>query len=53
MFTSDNEEQNGKKSLEIYHKNLGGKIVEVKSMGHFCFEDMGTEEFPELLKEII
>ena len=53
MFTSDNEEENGKKSLEIYRKNLGGKIIELKGMGHFCFEDMGTEEFPELLKEVI
>lgn len=51
MFTSDNDEQNAKKNLEIYRKNLGGKIIELKGMGHFCFEDMGTEEFPELLNE--
>ncbi|KKS46684.1 MAG: hypothetical protein UV09_C0014G0004 [Candidatus Gottesmanbacteria bacterium GW2011_GWA2_42_18] len=53
MFTADNEETNGKKSLNIFHKALGGKIIELKGMGHFCFEDMGTYEFPELLKEVI
>ncbi|MBI4991507.1 alpha/beta hydrolase [Candidatus Gottesmanbacteria bacterium] len=53
MFTADNEEENGKKSLEIFHKDLGGKIIELKGRGHYCFEDMGTEKFPELLKEVI
>ncbi len=53
MFTADNEEEGGKKSLSIFHKALGGKIIELKGMGHFCFEDMDTYEFPELLKEII
>lgn len=53
MFTSDNENENGKKSLEIYKKSLKGKIIELKGKGHFVFKDMGTEEFPELLKEII
>jgi len=53
LFTADNEMEDGKKSLGIFHKALGGKIIELKGMGHFCFEDMGTQEFPELLKEII
>ena len=53
MFTSDNEREDGKKSLEIYKKSLGGKIIELKGKGHYIFEHMGTEEFPELLHEII
>lgn len=53
MFTSDNEELNGKKSLDIFHKALGGKIIELKRMGHFCYEYMGTEKFPELLKMVV
>ncbi|MCJ7740570.1 alpha/beta hydrolase [Candidatus Microgenomates bacterium] len=53
MFTADNEEENGKKSLSIFYKALGGEIIELKGMGHFCFEDMDTYEFPELLKEAI
>jgi len=52
MFTSDNEREDGKKSLEIYKKSLGGKIIELKGKGHYIFKDMGTEEFPELLKEV-
>ncbi|MCJ7804890.1 alpha/beta hydrolase [Patescibacteria group bacterium] len=53
MFTSDDEEDNGKKSLKIFHKALGGKIIELKGRGHYTLGDMGTEKFPELLKEII
>jgi predicted alpha/beta hydrolase family esterase len=53
MFTADNEEDDGKKSLEIFHKALGGKIVELKGRGHYTFRYMGTEEFPELLDEVV
>lgn len=53
MFTADNEEDDGKKSLKIFHKALGGKIVELRGRGHYTLNDMGTESFPELLKEII
>ncbi len=53
MFTSDDEEEDGKKSLKIYHKDLGGKIIELKGHGHYTFGDMGTEKFPELIREII
>ena len=53
MFTADDEEGDGKKSLKIFHKALGGEIVELKGRGHYCLGDMGTEEFPELLKTII
>jgi predicted alpha/beta hydrolase family esterase len=53
MFTSDDEEDDGKKSLEIYNKVLGGEIIELKSHGHYTLRDMGTEEFPELLKKIL
>ena len=52
MFTSDNEREDGKKSLEIYKKSIGGKIIELKGKGHYIFRDMGTEQFPELLSEI-
>ena len=53
MFTSDDEEEDGKKSLKIFHEALDGKVIELKGRGHYTLEDMGTEEFPELLKEII
>jgi predicted alpha/beta hydrolase family esterase len=53
MFTADDEEEDGKKSLEMYQKHLGGKIIELKGHGHFTLGDMGTEQFPELLDKII
>lgn len=49
MFTADDEEEDGKKSLKIFHDALGGEIIELKGMGHYILDDMGTEEFPELL----
>ncbi|MBI2671482.1 alpha/beta hydrolase [Candidatus Woesearchaeota archaeon] len=53
MFTADDEEKDGKKSLEIFHKALGGKVIELKGRGHYTFSDMKTEEFPELLEEVM
>ncbi|MEX0881749.1 MAG: alpha/beta hydrolase [Candidatus Saccharimonadales bacterium] len=53
MFISDDEVEDGKMSLEIYHKSLGGKIITLKGRGHFTLNDMKTEEFPELLKECL
>ncbi|MFA5936906.1 MAG: alpha/beta hydrolase [Candidatus Paceibacterota bacterium] len=53
MFTSDTESEGGKRSLEIYKQSLKGKIIELKGKGHFVYKEMGTEKFPELLKEIL
>jgi predicted alpha/beta hydrolase family esterase len=53
MFTADHEYEDGKESLMIFHKHLGGKIIELKGRGHYTKDDMGTEEFPELLEEIL
>ena len=53
MFTADNETEDGKKSLKIYNKALGGKIIELKGRGHYILDHMGTEEFPELIREIV
>lgn len=53
IFTADDEEENGKKSLKIYHKYLGGKIIELKGHGHYTLGDMGTEEFPELIEAVL
>ena len=52
MFTADDEEEAGKKSLEMFHEILDGKIIKLKGHGHYTMRDMGTEEFPELLNEI-
>ena len=53
IFTANDEEEDGKKSVKIFYNALGGKIIELKNHGHFTFDDMGTYEFPELLDEII
>jgi len=53
IFTSDNEEKNGKESAKIYHNFLGGKLIELQNHGHYTLGEMGTEKFPELLEEII
>ena len=53
VFTADDEEDDGKASLKIFHEALDGKIVELKGRGHYTMGDMKTEEFPELLKIIL
>ena len=53
IFTSDNEEPEGKQSVQIYHAALGGTIINLPNFGHYTLEDMGTNEFPELIREII
>lgn len=53
MFTADDEEEDGKKSLKIFHDALNGKIIELQGRGHYTMGDMKTEVFPELLEEII
>lgn len=53
LFTSDDEEESGKKSLRLFYKAFGGKIIKLKGRGHYTMKDMGTNEFPELLREVI
>lgn len=51
-FTADDEEEDGKKSLKIIYKVIGGKIIELPGRGHYVESDMGTIEFPELINVI-
>ena len=53
MFTADDEENDGKESLDIFHKALGGEVIELNGRGHYTMNDMKTEEFPELLNVIL
>jgi hypothetical protein len=53
MFTSNDEEDDGKKSVEIFYDALGGEIINLPYRGHYTLGDMGTEEFPELLATIL
>ena len=53
MFTADDEEDDGKESLKIFHQALGGEVIELKGHGHYTMDDMKTIEFPELLDVIL
>lgn len=53
LFTSDNEEEEGKQSLQMFHNALGGEIVLLPSHGHYTLEDMGSVEFPELVEVVL
>jgi uncharacterized protein len=53
MFTSDDEAGDGKKGLKMFHKALGGKIINLPNHGHYCLRNMGTEKFPELLEAVL
>ncbi len=53
MFTADNEHQDGKEGLKMFHEALGGKIINIPGYGHYIMRDMKTEEFPELIKEVL
>lgn len=53
IFTSNDEEEDGKESVKIFHKALYGRIIELEGRGHYTLEDMGTEEFPELLEVVL
>ena len=53
MFTADDEEPEGKESLKIFKAALGGRVISLENHGHYTVEDMGTNEFPELVAEIL
>ena len=53
IFSSDDEEEDGKKSAKIFNESLGGRIIELSNKGHYTLGDMRTEEFPELLESIL
>jgi predicted alpha/beta hydrolase family esterase len=52
IFTSDETEDDGKKSVKIYVDFLNADLIELEGCGHFDSE-MRTEKFPELLEKIL
>jgi predicted alpha/beta hydrolase family esterase len=54
IFNSTNDAKDIFESLEIIKKNIKDvKIKDFKDYGHFCFSDLNTDKFPELLEEIL
>lgn len=54
IFNSDNDQETIQRSVQIIRgtvKNIDYK--EFYSRGHFCYDDLKTVEFPELLEELI
>ncbi len=53
IFTSNNDIPGHIEGAYEYEKELPAQIIFLKDHGHFCEKDMGTNEFPELLNEVI
>ena len=54
VFYSDDDQESVQKTVEIIRTKVKGiKYKEFHNHGHFCYEDMKTVEFPELLEEIL
>ena len=53
MFTADNESGDGKKSLQIFHDVLGGRIIELSGKGHYRTSQWEQSDFPEIIDEIM
>jgi len=54
LLVSKDDEENILKSVEIIENSLPGILChEFLNSGHFCFSDMKTDKFPELLNLII
>ena len=52
IFSSTNDMKEVQDTVEILKNKIKDiKIVEFQNKGHFCFDDMGTVEFPELLEQ--
>ena len=54
IFVSDNDDIEVTNSINFLKEKIPeAGFVEFHNYGHFCYEDMKTNEFPELLKELV
>ena len=53
IFTSPEEPPHRQKNVFLYKDLFDAKLVSLPGKGHFTFDDMKTDEFPELLEEIL
>lgn len=54
IFASDNDQESVQKTVEIVRNKVKGiKFRKFHNYGHFCYNDMKTEKFPELLEEVL
>lgn len=52
-FYADDDDEDIINSAKEVNKKLGGRIFNLSGRGHFTLGDMKTEEFPELLDEVL
>lgn len=53
VFTSENDELENMESAKLLAEVLNCRVVNLPKHGHFITQEMGTNEFPELVVEII
>lgn len=53
MFTADNESDDGKKSLKMFHDAIGGEIIALSGRGHYRTNQWSNSEFSELVDQIL
>jgi predicted alpha/beta hydrolase family esterase len=53
IFTSDDEEEEGKQSAILFRDALDGAVIELPGRGHYIESHMWTTQFPELLEVIL
>lgn len=54
IFNSDNDQESVQKTVEIVRGKVKGLIYrEFHNYGHFCYEDLRTDRFPELLQTVV
>lgn len=54
IFNSDDDQESVQKTVEIVREKVKGiNYREFHHHGHFCYSDLKTEEFPELLLAIL
>lgn len=54
IFNSDNDDRSVLKSVKILRAKIKDhRYKEFHNYGHFCYNDLKTDKFPELLEEIL
>lgn len=54
VFGSDNDQDSVQKTIEIVRSKIKGlNYVEFHNYGHFCYDDLKTDKFPELLQVVL
>lgn len=54
VFASDNDHPDVQKSVEHLRTELkGANFKDFHNYGHFCYKDLNTDAFPELLEEVL